>query len=214
MAAVVPYSGRMDQSTTEIEYEIGQARSIADAVGRNVRDARLERGWTLDQLAHRSGVSKGMVVQIEQAKTNPSIGTLSKLSDALGVPLPDLVENGRAPSLRVVDPDEASLLWHSSAGSMAKLLVDGRRPDFFELWEWTLVPGDRYEGRAHPIGIRELLHVAEGTLTLVLGGERWEVDEGSSATYPGNQPHAYHNEGSAPVRMFLVMADPSGGREH
>ena len=52
--------------------------TVTDAVARNVREARLERGWTLEQLATRSGVSKGMVVQIEQARTNPSIGTLSK----------------------------------------------------------------------------------------------------------------------------------------
>ena len=40
-----------------------------------------ERRWTLEQLAARSGVSKGMVVQIEQGRTHPSIGTQSKVAE-------------------------------------------------------------------------------------------------------------------------------------
>jgi transcriptional regulator with XRE-family HTH domain len=198
---------------TNVDSEIGRDVSVTEAVARNVREARLERGWTLDQLANRSGVSKGMVVQIEQAKTNPSIGTLSKIADALGVSLPDLVDAGGTPSLRLVESDDAALLWHSSAGSMAKLLVGGRRPDFIELWEWTLVPGDVYEGRAHPIGIRELIHVVEGTLTLTLGDEQWVLEGGTSAAYSGDQPHTYRNDDASALRMFLVMVDPSGGRE-
>ena len=99
---------------------------VTDAVARNVREARTERGWTLDQLATRSGVSKGMVVQIEQGRTNPSIGTLSKVSEALGVSLPDLVDSGPTPRVRVVDAADAALLWSTEAGSTARLLVGVR----------------------------------------------------------------------------------------
>lgn len=185
---------------------------VTDAVARNVREARAERGWTLDKLAARSGVSKGMVVQIEQGRTNPSIGTLSKISDALGVSLPDLVDSGEIPIVRVVPGDEAALLWETPSGSSARLLVGGRKPDFIEIWEWVLVPGGRYDGRAHPIGIRELLHVDQGELTLVVGDEVHTVKEGASAAYSGDQAHEYRNDTAETVRLFLVMVDPSGAR--
>lgn len=186
--------------------------TVTDAVARNVREARAERGWTLDKLATRSGVSKGMVVQIEQGRTNPSIGTLSKISDALGVSLPDLVDSGDIPLVRVVPGNEATLLWETPSGSSARLLVGGRKPDFIEIWEWVLVPGERYDGRAHPIGIRELLHVDQGELTLVVGEEVHTVTEGASATYSGDQPHEYRNDTAETVRLILVMVDPSGAR--
>jgi len=189
---------------------VAQASTVTYAVARNVREARAERGWTLDQLAGRSGVSKGMVVQIEQAKTNPSIGTLSKISEALGVSLPDLVDDGGAPAVRVVPRDEAAMLWDTSAGSSARLLVGGRRPDFIELWEWVLVPGEEYEGRPHAIGIRELLHVDAGHLTLIVGEFERVLEAGTSAAYAGDQPHRYRNDGSDLVRIFLVMVDPAG----
>jgi len=186
--------------------------SVTDTVARNVREARAERGWTLDQLAGRSGVSKGMVVQIEQGKTNPSIGTLSKVSEALGVSLPDLVGGGEIPLVRVVSGEEAALLWETPGGSSARLLVGGRRPDFIEIWEWVLVPGDAYRGRVHGAGIRELLHVDTGELTLIVDDDMRTVATGSSAAYPGDVPHEYRNDGSETVRLILVMVDPSGSR--
>ena len=186
--------------------------SVTATVARNVKEARFERGWTLDQLAARSGVSKGMVVQIEQGRTNPSVGTLSKVADALGVSLPDLFDEGETPLVRVVPGEEAALLWQTAAGSSARLLVGGRRPDFIEIWEWVLVPGESYEGRPHPIGIRELLHVDQGELTLVIGDEITSVPAGASAAYSADQPHQYRNEGTERVRLILVMVDPSGAR--
>jgi transcriptional regulator with XRE-family HTH domain len=184
--------------------------SVTEAVARNVRDARTERGWTLEQLANRSGVSKGMVVQIEQGRTNPSIGTLSKVAEALGVSLPDLVDSGGRPLVRVVPGEEAATLWETVAGSRARLLVGGRRPDFIELWEWVLVPGEEYVGRAHPPGIRELIHVSSGTLTLAVGDEETLIEAGGSASYPGDQPHRYRNDGSEVLTVVLVMVDPTG----
>jgi quercetin dioxygenase-like cupin family protein len=153
-----------------------------------------------------------MVVQIEQGRTNPSIGTLSKLSDALGISLPDLVGGGEVPQVRVVPGDEAAMLWETPAGSSARLLVGGRQPDFIEIWEWVLAPGESYVGRAHPIGIRELLHVDSGELTLVVGDESLIVKKGASAAYSADQPHEYRNEGTDRVRLILVMVDPSGSR--
>ena len=56
---------------------------------------RQSRRWTLDQLAGAAGVSRRMVVNVEQGAANPSVGTLLRISDALGVGLPSLVEHPR-----------------------------------------------------------------------------------------------------------------------
>ena len=45
-----------------------------------------------------------MVVNVEQGTVNPSVGTLLRISDALGVGLPALVEMDRPPGLRVTRP--------------------------------------------------------------------------------------------------------------
>src|SRR3954464_13372748 len=81
-ALLVHYSALMQNSTAV----------LAAAVGARVRQERQSRRWTLDQLADAAGVSRRMVVNIEQGTTNPSIGTLLRLSDALNVGLPALVQ--------------------------------------------------------------------------------------------------------------------------
>ena len=57
---------------------------VPAAAARTLRSLRTGRGWSLDALASRSGVSRGALVAIEQARGNPSIATLCRISDAFG----------------------------------------------------------------------------------------------------------------------------------
>ena len=66
--------------------------SVAPAIGARVRQARQARRWTLDRLAEAAGVSRRLVIDVERGGANPSLGTLLKLGDALGIGLPALVE--------------------------------------------------------------------------------------------------------------------------
>src|SRR5450432_3646481 len=157
------------------------ASSVAiSSIARNVRALRNEHEWSLDELSGRSSVSKGMLVQIEQNRTNPSIGILSRIAEAFGVSLAALLELDQSPTVRLVAADEAIELWHGSEGSVGRLLIGSDRREHIELWEWRMVPGDAYPGQAHLPGTREMLHVHEGTLTLTVDGTDHEVPAGSA----------------------------------
>ena len=56
-------------------------------LGRKIRDLRLRRGLTVQQLAELTGLSKGFVSQVENNRTSPSLATLQALSAALNVPV-------------------------------------------------------------------------------------------------------------------------------
>ncbi len=84
--------------------ESDASSAAISTIARNVRALRNEHGWTLDELAGRSSVSKGMLVQIEQNRTNPSIGILSRIAEAFGVSLAALVELDQSPTVRLVEP--------------------------------------------------------------------------------------------------------------
>lgn len=68
------------------------AESLTHEIGVRIKQERSSRSWTLDHLAEVAGVSRRMLVKVEQGAVNPSIGTLLRLSDALGIGLPALVE--------------------------------------------------------------------------------------------------------------------------
>src|ERR1051325_9685201 len=102
-------------------------------IARSLNQVRASRGLTFDQLARKSGVSKGMLVQIEQGRTNPSIATLCRIANALGVAVARFVEVGEAATVRLVKAAEAPVLWQGGGASLARLLVGSDAPDCVEL---------------------------------------------------------------------------------
>jgi transcriptional regulator with XRE-family HTH domain len=179
---------------------------VTAAVGRNVRSERSRRNWTLDDLAGRSGVSKGMLIQVEQARSNPSIATICRLASAFGVTVASLVEAPELPSARVVKAEQGVVLWTSKAGSASKLLLGTGSKDPVELWDVRLAPGDGYGGTPHPAGTQELGLVIEGELTLEVDGVEFQVGTGDAAAFVADRPHGYHNRGATPLRFTMVVA--------
>jgi transcriptional regulator with XRE-family HTH domain len=185
---------------------VPEPQDVNAAVGRNVRAHRTRLAWTLDDLAARSGVSKGMLSQVEQARTNPSVATICRLATALGVSVASLVEAPEMPSARVVRAEEAVTLWTGSQeGSAARLLVGSGTSQQVELWDVRMLAGDGYASEAHPSGTRELLLVVEGELTLELDGDPYLVCAGDAIAFVADRPHAYRNQGTAPLRYSLSV---------
>ena len=188
----------------------GSATEIAQAVAQHVRSLRLSRGWSLDELAGRSGVSKGMVVQIENARTNPSIGTLCRIADAYGVTVARLLEARTERRVHVRDAARATTVWTGDNGGFARPLAHVNERDFVEFWEWVLEPGDGHTSPDHPPGTRELLHVLTGTATVTADGHDIAVATGQTMDFVADKPHGYRNDGDEPVRLLMVTVQPAG----
>jgi transcriptional regulator with XRE-family HTH domain len=185
--------------------ETGDAMN--EAIARRVASLRKGSRMSFDELAARSDISKGMLVQIEQGRANPSISTLCKLASALRVSVADLVSAGDDPnrSVRIVAPGTAPVLWQGSKGGAATLLVGSEGPDMLELWDWHLMPGERFEARPHPAGTQELLSVTEGTLALEVDGRTHLLGAGTSAFARTDCAHAYVCHGKKSVRFSMVV---------
>ena len=181
---------------------------LTQSLARNVKRWRNERGFTLDALAARAGVSRGMLIQIEQARTNPSIGTVVKIGDALGISITTLLDYGQGPKVRIVSAEQAVRLWSTDAGSYNRLLAGTEAPGPLEMWDWRLMPGDRSPSDPHPTGTVELVHVTAGELTLTVDGEKYRVPAGASVSFEANTPHTYGNEGDVPMEMVMAVSVP------
>src|SRR6476661_6023228 len=196
---------------SEMEARAG-ADSITRAIGGRVRLGRNSRGWTLDQLAERSSVSRRMLVSIEQGSANPSIATLLLISDALGIGLPALVDMERSPGLRVTRAGGAPVLWQGKAGGQAVLVAGTEPPDVTELWDWTLGPGESHSSPAHAAGTHELLLVLDGQIELTVGQHADVLATGDSASFAGDLPHGYANSSAAQAARFaLAVFEPGVG---
>ncbi|MFH8797279.1 helix-turn-helix domain-containing protein [Streptomyces sp. NPDC017941] len=181
---------------------------LTQSLARNLKRWRTERNFTLDALAARAGVSRGMIIQIEQARTNPSVGITVKLADALGVSITTLLDHEQGPQVRLVPPERAVRMWSTEAGSSTTLLVGTESRGPFELWTWHLMPGEGSDSDGHPPGTLELLHVRTGELTLVVDGDEHLVTAGSAASFEANAAHGYHNRGAEPLEMTMAVSVP------
>lgn len=190
------------------------AETLARVIGMRVKQERSARGWTLNQLAASAGVSRRMVVNVEQGSVNPSVGTLLRLSDALGVGLPALVEPPASKAAKVTRSDHGAVLWTGSAGGRGVLVAGTEPPDVVELWDWTLAPGERHTSEAHVAGTRELLQIQQGTITVEIDGDAHVLDAGDALTFFGDADHSYSNPSHAPARFTLAVYEPGVGHAH
>jgi transcriptional regulator with XRE-family HTH domain len=180
-------------------------KRVAVPIAHAVRRLRSARSWTLDELAARSGISRRLIVQIEQAQANPSIGTLLRLADAFEVTLSELLPEPPTATAGVRPAGEELRLWSGPRGGAGRLLIN-RGP--LELWSWTLRPGESHESRAHRGGCVELLTVTTGTLRLDVGGESFTLTSGDSAWFEAADAHAYRNPTRSTTHFTLVFFGP------
>ncbi|WP_159613022.1 helix-turn-helix domain-containing protein [Glutamicibacter sp. JC586] len=187
---------------------------LAQSIGARVKSERKKHDWTLDQLSEASGVSRRMLINVEQGTANPSVSILLRLADALGIGLPALVEPPELRTAMITRKGEGAALWTGENGGSGILVAGNATPDALELWDWTLAPGERHESEAHSEGTRELLHLHKGSLTVEVNDEVFELRAGDAMSFHSDTAHAYANTHKTPAIFNLCVFEPSAGTTH
>ena len=181
------------------------AARVNEAVARRIKAYRKEKKLSLDELSRRADVSKGMLVEIERCRANPSIALLCRLAAAMGVAVADFVNVDTGPEVRVIEGKDIPVLWTGEKGGTSRLLAGSAGPEMTELWAWEMKPGEQFQADAHSAGTLELLYVESGTLTLGVGSGVFEVKAGNSASARTDVPHFYENRGDSPVTFKMAV---------
>jgi transcriptional regulator with XRE-family HTH domain len=192
---------------------VSSAGELNMAIASRIQKLRKARQFSFDQLAQRAGVSKGILVQIEQGRANPSISTLCRVAAGLGVAVAELVQSAdpeRKP-VRVMTSDQIPELWTGHAGGSASLVIGSEGPDMLELWTWVLQPSERFDAQPHPPNTQELVYVLEGTLSLEVDGVSYMIKQGMAAQAWTDRPHAYASASSTVTRFTMVVQEPHPG---
>lgn len=180
-------------------------RRLALPLAQAVRRARADRGWTLDEVARRSGLSRRLIVQIEQSQANPSIGTLLRLADAFAVTLSELLGEQPADAYSIQRAGNGLDLWTGTLGGYGRLLISRGS---HELWTWILAAGESHESEPHRPGSHELLNVISGILHVDVGSDSIRLAPGDSAWIDATYPHAYRNTTARKTRFTMALFDP------
>src|SRR4051794_30895055 len=106
-----------------------QIERTVSEIGAKVARARAERGWSLAQLAQRSGLSAASVHKIEKSGMTPTIASLMKVAAALGKSVAYFVDEPATPDVNVIRGDERARVYTSKQG-LALRNLSGRYGGF------------------------------------------------------------------------------------
>ena len=179
--------------------------TVNEAVSHRIKQYRKKKKLSLDELSRRANVSKGMLVEIEGCKANPSIALLCRLAAAMGVSVADFVNVSLKPDVHIIADTDIPELWKGEKGGSARLLAGSGGPDMTELWSWEMKPGEKFSSPGHPAGTLELLYVQSGILTLGVKEAIFQVITGYSATARTDAPHFYENRGESILKFMMTV---------
>lgn len=178
---------------------------LHEQVCKKVRALRKTRGWTLEQLASLSGVSRSMLSQIERGSANPTLGVAWRIANAFSMSLASLVETAStAPKIDVVRGDDDTHLFRSDENCEIRTLSPLHLEKEVEFYQVIIKPGKALKSAPHFEGTREFLTIEKGAVKVTSGDDVVELKAGDSAHYPADVEHAIENIGDEPALAFLV----------
>jgi transcriptional regulator with XRE-family HTH domain len=202
----------------------GSSRDYPD-IGDRLRAARRSHRLSLRELAKRLGVSPSLISQIETGRAQPSVSSLYAIAAELDVSLDELLFNaGRRGGVngRPTD-DPGSPRLASIPGSPVQRASDRKEIRLASGVVWDRlttesVPGidflyvtyeaggassPEHEFQRH--GGHEWGFVLEGTLSVSIGFDEYELGPGDAVSIPSTTPHRLHNRGQLPVHAVWFV---------
>ncbi|HNI98610.1 MAG TPA: helix-turn-helix transcriptional regulator, partial [Leptospiraceae bacterium] len=142
--------------------ETASEETIINSVKENLKTIRHIKGFSLDKLAARCGVSRAMLSQIEQGKSAPTISVLWKIASGLNVPFSDLIKEKNAGGLHILKYENSKVLYSTTKVFTSRALFPFSGNRTSEFYELTLKPGGIEIAEAHQNGTTENIVVVQG----------------------------------------------------
>ena len=181
--------------------------AINENLGRRVKKLRSDRGWSLEELATASGVSRSMLSEIEREKANPTLTVTFRIARAFGMTLQELIESAEpsASKIQVIRAVDRGQVFRSDKQCEIRTLSPLNLEKDVEFYEVTLRPGGALRSQPHFEGTREFLTVEEGSVRIESDQDAEELTKGDSGTYRADIAHAIINTGKGNALVFLVV---------
>ncbi len=180
-------------------------RGFLHQLGERLRELRRNRGLTLGQLAEQAGVTTGFISQLENGKNSPSLMTLRRITEALGVPFSDLFAPEPAPETDryIIRRSDRKRITIPGLRQQLYRLTPGGELEFESLLN-ILPPGVSTTDRPVSHHGGEWFYVLEGAVELSLGSVTYALEAGDCAAFPSSVPHQVTNRGSVPAQVIWV----------
>ena len=183
---------------------------IESEIGKRIRMSRINRRFTLEQLANQTGFTKGYLSRIEKSEKSPPLSTLGIIARVLGITISFLVgEEEQQTSFGMVKKGERPLI--ARRGTAFEYAYEAVAHTFpnkkMEPYILTLPLTPKKKTIAQHEG-EELLFVLEGTMKFLHGNREYIVEEGDCIYFDSSFPHFGESAGRKEAKCFMVIYTP------
>jgi DNA-binding XRE family transcriptional regulator len=178
----------------------------APRFGSRLRAARRDRGLTTQQVAEAAGVTKGFIAQIERDETSPSVATLLRMCDALGIEVGSLFASPRSDLVHVSDRTRIDF-----GGNGVTDWLLSPNPDVpLQVLYSEIEPGGGGGNEAYTLSAdHEFVFVIAGSLRVTVGDVEHLLGPGDALTFSPREPHTWANASVTEPATVLWVMSPS-----
>ena len=176
-------------------------------IGEKLRELRIQRGLTQEELADRCELSKGFISQVERELASPSIATLKDMLECLGVTLQSFFSDNSSEKV-VFAPQDMFEKEDAEEGRKITWLVPDAQKNSMEPILLELAPGGKSQ-ILPPLESEEFGYVLRGQVTLVAGKRRHIIRKGGSFCLHPSATHYIENTSVKPAAVLWVSTPPS-----
>ncbi len=173
-------------------------------IGHKIKELRVQKGLTLEELASRSELTKGFLSQVERNLTSPSIATLGDILEALGTTLGAFFKADKEEQLVFRQKD---FFVDEKEGYTINWIVPNTQKNEMEPILIELPCGGK-SFEMEPHGGEEFGYVLEGCIVLVSGEQEYIVHKGETFYLYGKRDHFLRNDKKTTAKVLWVSTPP------
>ena len=179
---------------------------FSQRLSQRIRLERDSRGWSLADLAERSGVSKATISKIERAEASPTAVVLVRLAGAFDLTLAGLMLRTEGHGERISRAADQPV-WRDPESGYLRKQVFSRPDNPVEIIRVEMPPSQRVTLPASSyVHIRQALWVLSGSLVVTEAGTRHVLATGDCLGFGPPAETTFANESNSTCTYVVALA--------
>ena len=177
-------------------------------IGSRIRIEREHRGWSLTDLAQRSGVSRAMINKVERGEASPTASLLGRLAGAFGLTLSMLLARTETDHIgRLVRAKEQCRWTDPETGYIRRQIAPAPGSDIpLDVVQVELPAGASVTFPARNYAsVRQLIWMSDGCLTFIEGEVVHTLSAGDCLELGAPADCAFRNDQNVPCRYVVIV---------
>lgn len=187
-------------------------------IGERLKAVRLAQKLSQRELARKSGVTNGMISQIEGNNTSPSVSSLKRILDAIPMSMSEFFANEtdnakqiffRAEDLRELNPRAIFSTMEGDGSDLSLRQVGNSRNTAIQMLHERYAPGSSTGAELYHHNGEEAGIIISGFIDVTVGDQTAKLGPGDAYSFESRTPHRFHNSGEEECVIVSACTPPS-----